>query len=95
MSVNYLNSIKLDLVAKWKFKHGDESIAFNAEEVFVSKPAENQPPSTFTRKARHGTRQQNNDQRDDEMKIPDNISHESIIVGALFGDHHRAGKRRV
>jgi hypothetical protein len=83
------------LVAKWKFKHGDESIAFNPEEVFVSKPAENQPPATFTRKARHGTRQQNNDLRDDEMKIPDNISHESTIVGALFGDHHRAGKRRV
>jgi hypothetical protein len=83
------------LVAKWKFKHGDESIAFNAEEVFVSKPTESQPPSTFTRKARNGVRQQNNDQRDDEMKIPDNISHESTIVGALFGDHQRNGKRRV
>ena len=95
LSVNYLNSIKLDLVAKWRFKHGDESIAFNAEEVFVSKPTESQPPSTFTRKARNGARQQNNDHRDDEMKIQDNISHESTIVGALFGEHQRNIKRRI
>lgn len=96
LSVNYLNSIKTDMAAKWAFTYGEPSISFDPAEAFAVKTT-TQPPSTFTRKARTGTRQQQVQRQveDDDQIVPENVSHESTIVAALFNSPQRTNRRPV